>query len=458
MQSRFYISAAHKSSGKTTVSIGLAAALKRRGESVQCFKKGPDYIDPMWLAHASAKPCFNLDFNVQSNDEIRQTLSRASDANVALIEGSKGLYDGTELDGSNSNAAMARLLIAPVVLVIDCRGITRGIAPLLQGYAGFESVDFAGVILNMVGGSRHESKLRKAIEHYTSFKVLGAVPFDPLMEIKERHLGLMPSNEHHERDRVRDDICQHVEKNVDLDLLLSETGRPSPVELREPTVEKTAIGSLTIAIARDEAFGFYYADDLDQFEKLGAKLRFFSPIHDTKLPDADALFIGGGFPESFAKELSQNTAMLQQVRRFCQLDKPMYAECGGLMYLSRSITTNAGSYEQAGVLDLDVTMKDKPCGRGYVRVCPTGRHPWPAEPDEIRAHEFHYSYARAFAPDSQFAYKVERGHGFDGKHDGLVVGNILANYLHQRHTASNPWVSRFLNFVQQSGSGEKDVN
>ncbi len=449
------ISAAHKSSGKTTVSIGLAAALAGRGRAVQTFKKGPDYIDPMWLSRATARPCRNLDYYTMSTDEICACFSRFSgEADLSLIEGNKGLYDGLDLDGGNSNAALAGLLGAPVILVIDARGMTRGIAPLILGYQAFEpALNIAGVILNKVGGPRHERKLRAIIEHYTDVPVLGAIHKDPRLEITERHLGLMPSNEAPEADGKIAAIAERVAAQVDLDgveriaATAATACRPSP-----PRSERKA-ADVTIAVARDAAFGFYYPGDLEALEDAGARLIGIDLTRDAALPDVDGLFIGGGFPETRMAELEANDAMRGSVRRAIEGGLPAYAECGGLMYLARSLAWGGERRQMAGVIPGDVVMHDKPQGRGYVRLREIGRGPWPPPrpgggTGEIPAHEFHYSSLENLEGEPDFAYQVLRGHGIDGKHDGLIYHNLLAGYAHLRHVAANPWAGRFVDFVR----------
>lgn len=266
--SHLYISAAHKSSGKTTVSIGLCAALAARGLRVQPFKKGPDYIDPIWLGRAAGRAVYNLDFNVHSRAEVSALFaSRSEGAHIGIIEGNKGLYDGLSLDGSDSNAALARQFGSPVVLVVDTRGITRGIAPLLQGYRVFDSeVNIAGVILNFVGGARHEDKLRRAVEHYTDIPVLGAVQRNAAISIQERHLGLVPGNEARGADATIEVLAQLMEQQLDVDALL-EVARTAPPPAGPgaagPPVRVPAGGRpLRLGVLRDAAFGFYYADDL----------------------------------------------------------------------------------------------------------------------------------------------------------------------------------------------------
>ena len=455
MHARFLISAAHKSSGKTTLSIGLCAALSERGLKVQPYKKGPDYIDPMWLTRASQRPCHNLDFYLMGNEEVSEVFeTQAAGADVALVEGNKGLYDGLDLDGSNSNAALAKLLNIPVVLVIDARGMTRGVAPLVLGYQAFDKeIRIAGVILNQLGGSRHESKLRAVIEHYTDVPVLGAVQHESGMQILERHLGLIPSNEAGEaRDQIRH-IARRVGEQVDLDKLLKLTQGKSESGMVIPTSLKTG-RSMRIGIVRDPAFGFYYEDDLQALRDEGAELVPINAMKDRHLPDIDGLIIGGGFPESFMVELEANANLRESIKQAIDNGLPTYAECGGLMYLSRTMTWKGQTHEMVGVIPGDVVMHDRPVGRGYVRLKETGASPWETDApnDDIHAHEFHYSSLENLPNDLIYAYDVLRGHGVDGKHDGIVYRNLLASYTHLRSTRRYSWVKRFLALVEKCKS------
>ena len=474
--SRLLISAAHKSSGKTTVSIGLCAALRARGTQVQPFKKGPDYIDPMWLSVASGRPCRNLDFFIMSQDEIVAEFQRHSvGADLSLIEGNKGLYDGLNLDGSNSNAALACLLQAPVVLVIDARGMTRGIAPLILGYQAFDrNINIAGVILNNLGGARHEGKLRAVIEHYTDVPVIGAVHHDKRLEIVERHLGLMPSNETEAATRRVNEIGALVGSQVDLDRLLeiaasapalaapADFPHPNPLP---PTGEGANVSlcdakaSVRIGWAKDKAFGFYYADDLDALRAAGAELVPLDTLHDPHLPEVDGLFIGGGFPELFMSELEANAALRQEIGAAIENGMPVYAECGGLMYLARTLTWHGKTHNMVGVIPGDVVMHEKPVGRGYIRMSETGESPWPmpagqtAVP-EVRGHEFHYSSLDNLDTSGlKYAYEVKRGHGIDGHHDGIVYKNLLASYAHLRSLGTHNWAARFVAFVRAQAQG-----
>jgi len=454
---RLLISAAHKSSGKTTLTIGLCAALRARGLSVQPFKKGPDFIDPMWLSAAAGRDCHNLDFYLMGRDEIQDTfVARSQGADIALIEGNKGLYDGLSLDGSNSNAALANLLQTPVVLVIDARGMTRGIAPLILGYQSFDrDIHIAGVILNQLGGSRHEAKLRAVIEHYTDVQVLGAVHHHDQLTIVERHLGLMPSNEATGAKAMIDSIAAMVSMHVDLDRLLAVAAQAprlptTGADIRPvPSFPKPDI---RIGIARDAAFAFYYPGDLEALHAAGAELVPFDTLRDSTLPAVDALFIGGGFPEVHMAQLEANAPLRNAIRQSVEAGLPVYAECGGLMYLSRSLSWKAMRHEMVGVIPGDTVMHDRPKGRGYVLLRETGKGLWPLTsgktPVEVRAHEFHYSSLENMPPDIQYAYDVLRGTGVDGSHDGIVYKNMLASYAHMRDLVGNHWAARFVGFVR----------
>jgi cobyrinic acid a,c-diamide synthase len=415
----------------------------------------------MWLSTATGRPCRNLDFYLMGQDEILASVAKHSaGADLSLIEGNKGLYDGLDLHGSNSNAALAKLLQAPVVLVIDARGMTRGIAPLILGYQAFDrDIRIAGVILNNLGGARHEGKLRAVIEHYTDVPVLGAVQHDRRLEIVERHLGLIPSNEAEAAARRVAEIGGIVGSQVDLDRLLAVAAGATALPAARGPAESTspAQPGIRIGWARDRAFGFYYADDLDALRAAGAELVPFDTLHDQRLPEVDGLFIGGGFPELFMEQLEANAALRGQIREAIEGGMPAYAECGGLMYLSRSLSWQGQTRQMAGVIPGDVVMHEKPVGRGYVRLKETAAGPWPhleGEAGEVRGHEFHYSSLDNLSAGTTFAYEVERGHGVDGRHDGIVYKNLLASYSHLRSLANYNWAARFVAFVRAVKSGK----
>lgn len=446
---RVFISAAHKSSGKTTLTLGLAAALDAQGHAVQPFKKGPDYIDPLWLGMAARRACYNLDFHMMQRDEIEALFARAAaGTRVSLIEGNKGLYDGLDLDGSNSNAALAKLLGAPVVLVIDARGMTRGVAPLILGYQAFDpDIRIAGVILNNLGGSRHESKLRAVIEHYTEVEVIGAVQHDTRMQIAERHLGLVPANEAGAAQAQIQYLGERVAAQVDLERLLRIADSAPLRAVPQVAAAAAAAPPLRIGIAHDAAFGFYYSEDLDTLRASGAELVAIDTLRDQALPALDGLIIGGGFPEVFMNDLEANSAMRGQIRAAIEAGLPTYAECGGLMYLSRRLSWQGTTCEMAGVVPGDTVMHTRPVGRGYARLQPTGDDRW-QESAVIPAHEFHYSSLENLPPDASYAYRVVRGHGIDGQHDGIQMYNLLAAYVHRRGSGAQGWIAPFLNQVR----------
>ena len=456
---RIFITAAHKSSGKTTLTLGLCAALNARGLLVAPYKKGPDYIDPMWLSRASENDCHNLDFQTMSNDEMLATISHYSkDADISIIEGNKGLFDGVALDGSNSNAAVAELTKTPIVLVIDTQGMTRGIAPLLLGYQAFnKNINIAGVILNKVGGPRHEKKLRDVINQYTDITVVGAVPKLKDLNITERHLGLIPSNEATDTKETILKIASVIEKHVDLDLLqeIAATADDLPETHYQISAEQKPL-TLRIGIARDAAFGFYYPGDLNAFKAEGVELIEFDTLKDKTLPDVDAIFIGGGFPESWMKELEANKTLRQQIKEAIESGLPAYAECGGLMYLSQSVNWQGNESQMVGAIPADIIMNEKPQGRGYVSLEQTKDALWNKKTNtsHIYAHEFHYSGFKNIEdlesnPNIKFAYEMKRGSGITGVHDGLVYKNLVANYAHLRDTSRYHWVSDFVEFIRQ---------
>ena len=405
---------------------------------------------------AAGNPCFNLDFFVAGHDAtIADFFGRSQQSDLSLIEGNKGLHDGLDLDGSNSNAALARAIDAPVIMVVDARGTMRGIAPLLIGYQTFDpEVKIAGVIANMTGGSRHESKLRAAVEHYTDIPFLGAIDKSDALELAERHLGLIPGYEDLESEDKINIIGQAVSDHIDLDQLVSLAGIVQSPENRS-TQPAPDFRGLKIGIARDRAFGFYYPGDLEQFERCGAELVPFDTLQDRILPHIDGLFIGGGFPERHAAELEANAALRAAIRHAIDLGLPAYAECGGLMYLTRSLTWQGRSYNMVGAIDGDTKMHERPYGRGYVKLTERENSLWPLAHDQtLHAHEFHYSSIDGLDPDLAYAYDVQRGAGINHEFDGLIRNNLLASYCHLRHTAMTPWVTRFLTFVKSVKSSQ----
>jgi cobyrinic acid a,c-diamide synthase len=388
-------------------------------------------------------------------------------SDIIYVEGNKGLFDGVDTLGSDSNAALAGQLDLPVVLIVNAQGITRGIAPLLSGYENFsDTVRFAGIILNEVAGPRHEAKLLAAIKEYTNLTVLGVVPkcsYTNLtvlgvvpkcsdLYLEERHLGLVPRNEAQFSDTYIKQVSTLVKEHVDIEGLLE---RSALLDLPDtggngPGSNVTPTAMLKIGIAHDRAFGFYYPDDLQAMQAQGAELVYFDTLSDENLPAVDALFIGGGFPETQLDALQANSSMRSQIQSFIEQGKPVYAECGGLMYLCKNISYQGQTRNTVGVIDASVKMTEKPIGRGYAKIQAYHSHIWGIG-QNIRqqkcCHEFHYSMLEGPASDAGMAYEVTRGYGINGRTDGIMVNNTLATYCHQRHTCNNPWVTEFINFI-----------
>ena len=457
--SRLLVSATHKSSGKTIFTTALIALLKAHGATLRPYKKGPDYIDPQWLSAAAGRTCYNLDFNVQSHDEIiAMVADKSPPGTTAVIEANKGLYDGVSLDGSDSNAALAELLKCPILLVVDCEGMTRGIAPLLLGYDDFvHGLSIGGVILNRVGGSRHQSKLIAAVERYTDIPVMGAIMKDKALSLPERHLGLIPANEATGTSRFIKTLSECVVPQIDLEKIMQLAAQATPLahtlnKHKKPNHEKPD-ADIRIGVFKDSAFNFYYPDDLEMLEQCAAELVFINSLTDSRLPPIDGLFIGGGFPETQAGALEANGALRRAVGEAIEDHMPVYAECGGLMYLTDSIHWQDRRFEMCGVIDADTQMYEIPQGRGYVELNETNEIIWGGRSDDdtstvIYAHEFHYSRLVDMRQSYPTAYKISRGAGLGNGRDGIVYKNLLAAYTHQRNTCGH-WAERFSDFVRR---------
>jgi len=448
---RIVVSAPHRSSGKSTVAIGLCAALRARGMRVQPFKKGPDFIDPMWLSAAAKRQCRNLDFFMMGEERMREVFARhAAGADCSLVECNHGLHDGLDLEGSDSSAALARLLDAPVLLVVNAARVTRGIAPLLQGQIGFDpSVRIAGVVLNRVNSSRHEKKIRAALKRYCDVAVLGVLPYRREMEIAERHLGLTPLREDPALASRLDRLGSEVSRHLDLDGILAAAGRAPALEAAVEEAGKDAPPSVRIGVAGDEAFNFYYPENLEALRRAGAEIVTFSPLRDGTLPAVDGLYLGGGFPEFFMEELEGNASLRTEIRRAVAAGLPVWAECGGLMYLARSLRWKGTSRSMVGALPCDVEMSERPAGHGYVILEETGKGPWPQSGRTLRGHEFHHSVITGLDDGVEFAYRTVRGSGAKEGFDGMLLGNCVATYTHLHADGAPFWADDFVSFVKK---------
>ena len=441
---RVVIAGDRSSAGKTTICIGLLSALRESGLEVQGFKVGLDYIDPGFHTLVSGRASRNLDGFLMPPEVAKEIFVRScKGADIAIIEGVRGLYEGLNYDDDvGSTAQIAKILDCPVILVIDSGSITRSVAAVVNGYKSLDpEVQIAGVILNNIGSDRHGEKAEKAVEKYSGVKVIGKIPRSSELKISMRHLGLITATECKNRwndfSSVFDKIKTSVGGKVDLKALFDIAESARPLKVPEPRIfraDRREGAEVRIAVAFDEAFNFYYQDTLDLLAQEGAELVYFSPIRDKKLPEGvDALYIGGGFPELYAEELSANTQMRDAIKLFYDNYGVIYAECGGLMYLMEGIEYKGDCFELCGVIKGSVRFGEKRVVNyvvGEIRKdCILGK-----KGSRFKGHEFHHSEI-VLAGNSDFAYKVLRGEGIRDGMDGIITKNCLASFAHL-HAAS----------------------
>jgi cobyrinic acid a,c-diamide synthase len=427
----------HSGVGKTTVALGLMAALRERGLAVQPFKVGPDFIDPTHHSAVCGRPSRNLDTFMMGVEGIRRSFCLGVEgADVAVVEGVMGLYDGLDATEVASTAHVAKALEIPVVLVINVHGMSRSAAALELGFANFDpGVRIAGTILNRVGSERHLSILRRSLR----LPIFGALPRTPSIELKSRHLGLEMG---FEREHDIKALASLVEEHADLDKILELTCQPCPA----PVAEVLPEGRVRIGVARDEAFCFYYQENISELERLGARPVFFSPMRE-ELPGVDGLYIGGGYPELYSDQLERGRAR-EQIRRASEDGMPIYGECGGLIYLSEAIVFGDSRSRMVGALPASTVMTESLQALGYVEGEVVRSNPVVALGREIRGHEFHYSRLDCHG-DARFAYRLKRGRGIRDGWDGLMEHSTLGSYLHT-HFYTYP-VERFVESCREYG-------
>jgi cobyrinic acid a,c-diamide synthase len=441
MVARIVIGGVSSGVGKTTATVALARALSARGLNVALFKCGPDYLDPTYHVRATGRPSHNLDGWMMGRDAVLSTFERGSrEADVAIIEGVMGLFDGASPTGEQgSTAEIAKWLGAPVIVMVDASGMARTIAAVAGGMASFDSeLRVAGVLCNRVGSRAHLDLLRSALR---SPPIVGGFPKEFELRFPERHLGLHSADPQVIPDSTLVRWGEIANEWVSLDLVL-EIARSAPA-LVQPPASAVAASPLPcrIGIAWDEAFHFYYDDNLRRLEELGCTLVRFSPIRDT-LPDVDGVYLGGGYPEMHAGALAANVAMRSSLRAFADRGGPIYAECGGLMYLTRAICTLDGrSHCMVGLVDAEAVMKDKLQALGYVEVETQQASLLGPAGLRFRGHQFRYSELAPSGSQLSAAYSVRRRRGGDVSREGYQVGNALASYVHA-HWASNPLAAR----------------
>ncbi len=436
-------------SGKTVVSLSLLAGLRQRGRSVSAFKKGPDYIDAAWLSAVAESNCRNLDTYMAPRDTVRRRfVAQAQSAGVAVIEGNRGLFDGMDVEGTHSSAALARLLDTPVVLVVNATKTTRTLAALIKGCQSFDSsLNIAGVVLNRIAGSRHEAVIRGAIEQYCSLPVVGAIPKLGTDEsvIPGRHLGLVTPAEFGSMDELMARLTEIATRHLDMEQLIAIAEKAAPmdevsIDSVEPVQRRTRI-----AFFKDAVFTFYYPENLEALKANGAELVPLSAIDDASLPDdIDGLYIGGGFPETQVERLVANRAMMISVKQAAEDGLPIYAECGGLIYLCRSLISRDGcSYPLAALFDIDLKMHQRPVGHGYVEVEVDRPNPFLEVGTVLRGHEFHYTGPVADTPIDG-CMRVRRGVGLSKARDGLVYKSVMACYTHLHADGVPGWAPAFV--------------
>jgi len=436
-------------SGKSVVSVGLSAAWTEQGLSVAPFKKGPDYIDAGWLHRAADRDCFNLDPYLVSEDMIRASFyQRSAGVDRALVEGNRGLYDGVTAQGGYSTAELARTLDLPVLLVVNCTKTTRTIAAMVLGCQKFdERLDIIGVILNQVATERQRTIITESVEHYTTIPVLGVVPRLKHDIFPMRHLGMIPHQEYRGSDSALELLGRIARENIDIDRIesLMPVVKPKKDDLKTDLLSVSRSPDVRIGILQDAAFQFYYPENLASLEREGAELVKINALVDNSLPALDGLYIGGGFPETSAAQLAANIEFRHSVRDAAEAGLPIYAECGGLIYLGSSIVIDKDEYPLASVFPIRFGMSKKPQAHGYSIFTVAGQNPFYPEGLKVKGHEFRYSTILDWrGTASELVLEMERGTGFMDGRDGLTFKNVLALYTHIHAEGTAEWAPGFV--------------
>lgn len=461
---RIVTAALRGGAGKTLITVGLVGALRRRGLGTAVFKKGPDYIDAGWLGLAARGQCYNLDTYLCDPKVVLDSfLERSVGKDICVVEGNRGLFDGVDAAGSYSTAELAKLLGSPTVLILDATKMTRTAAAMVLGCRFLdENVNLQGVILNRVAGARHEQVLRSSIEQAATLPVIGSVRKLALRNFPQRHLGLLPLYEHPGALEFLDQAADVVEQSIDVDRLVALANEAGELKREGNSnvgnrAERSVFTGIRIGVLRDSAFQFYYPENLEALEAGGAQLVQVSALEPVELPDLDGLYIGGGFPETHAARLAANDVFKLSLRNAVARGLPVYAECGGLMYLSRNLRIDDRSYPMVGVFPMDTVLQQKPQGLGYIRVEVIEPNPFYPSGVVLTGHEFHYSSVDVVDKTAmRLAFKVLRGHGMDGAHDGICVVNALGTYAHMHALGEPLWAEGLLRKAAEFHSMRKD--
>ena len=437
-------------SGKSVVSVGITAALARQGRMVVPFKKGPDYIDAGWLQLAAGGRCYNLDPFLMTKEAIHRSFAiHSGDAELVIVEGNRGLYDGVDVKGGYSTAELAVILDLPVILVINCTKTTRTVAAMVLGCQHFDKrINIKGVVLNQIATERQRRLVTESVEHYTGIPVLGSIPRLKRDIFPMRHLGMVPHQEYTDSHGALDFLADLIVENVDLDRVEAIMG-PVPEPDIATTVQTqpaaTTLPKVKIGILQDEAFQFYYSENLEALEKAGGQLVYVNAMRDSILPELDGLYIGGGFPETSARQLAVNYTFRQSVKKAADTGLPIYAECGGLIYLGSSIVLDDEEFPLVGIFPVRFGMSVKPQAHGYTIFHVEKENAFYSRGTEVKGHEFRYSKILDWQGASdQLVLKMVRGHGFIDGRDGLTYNNVLALYTHVHADGTPDWAGKFV--------------
>jgi len=449
-------------SGKTIASLSILSALRRKGCSVSAFKKGPDFIDPAWLSLVSQSACRNLDTYMMEPDIVlRNFVSHGEKSDISVVEGNRGLFDSKDGSGSHSTGELAKLLQAPVILVVSAAKVTRTVAAIVKGCVDFDpAVNIAGVILNRVAGKRHLRVLSESISKWTGLPVLGAIPRlgDDSTLIPGRHLGLITPAEYEHNGDLQSTLRGIAEDFLDVDAMIEIAGSAPPLSCTRRVSRPVKPERVKIGYFRDPVFTFYYPENLEALRAHGAQLVEVSSLADTALPELDALYIGGGFPETHAEHLARNRSMMKSVEAHARDGLPIYAECGGLMYLCRSLRWDGVVYPMTGLLPVDLNMHEKPVGHGYTSLRVDAPNPFYPVGTSIRGHEFHYSGPVDGAVNAESCMQIETGSGLGASRDGMVRFNTLACYTHVHADGTESWAPAMVSRAADHAARRRDEN
>ncbi|MCD6320329.1 MAG: hydrogenobyrinic acid a,c-diamide synthase (glutamine-hydrolyzing) [Candidatus Desulfofervidaceae bacterium] len=440
---RIAISGLSGDAGKTVISVGLGRVWTEQ-RRVILFKKGPDYIDMAWLALAAGHPCYNLDlFFIPSKQLYSSFLFNATKGDVAIIEGNRGLYDGLDVKGSVSTAEVAKFLQVPVILIVNCTKVTRTTAALVLGCLKMDpAVPIRGVILNQLARARHEEIIKACIDKYCHLPVVGAIPRLKDVTFPGRHLGLVPPQEHPQAAEAIETAATIVKKYLDLNKIWEIATQVPPLKARpEELFKQKPPRGIKIGVIRDSAFQFYYPENIEALAREGAEVVEFSALQEKRLPAIDALYIGGGFPETHAEQLAANVSLRKEIKEAAEEGLPIYAECGGLMYLCKELIWQGKKYPMVGIFPTMIGVSKRPQGHGYTIAEVKGPNPYFPVGQVLKGHEFHYSYVLEWKETPTFAFTLKKGYGVDGKHDGLCYKNVLAAYTHLHALGAENWAS-----------------